>query len=971
MNPDFPYESEILVSQHSRRFSLHDSSLVYSIVKGSVDLFAVEKVNTQPEGKHFFLGEFETGSMLFPFSSSDKEQIIFLAEPGTQLKIHSLATLDQTIQEDPRETLAFLSIFQQWVAKLLRVFKKFQIPPQQAHYFSAKQPLIQLKAGEHLFAEHLVGEEENVVQWGILQKGCLAFQGWEDAKVSGFSILPLQKGILWKATEESVIQTAELFLLFLEKGWRPILEEVHAIILQAIICAKEEDVQRDRQLAHQKALLEERLISGSLEGLSAVLSEQEEKKIPHEDPLIGACRLIEAREKMSFEFPKESLANLSVFTKISEIARVSGLRFREVRLKSKWWREEGGSLIGFRDSNPVALLFSSRGVYQAIHPTTGHKLYLNASNAKDFFPRAFIFYPSFREESLDGKKVVKFGAKNEHAALWKLFFVSLGAAILNLFIPIATKLIVDIAIPELNKVILWQIGGALLAAVLSSGLFQLTRNLLVLRLSLVIGNRIEEAQWDHLLKLPAKFFKKSAVGELWNKVNAIPLMRRYVYSNVLSIALSALFSFFYLILMLFYSFSLTVMGLIVIGSILLFAFLSTLPQIRLSKSTFIQKGLLNGFAIQVIQGIEKLKVSGSEKRAFAHWAHLYADYKKQDLRLQHFGAATKTATSLLPTLSNFAIFSLVIYFVVSQGKLTSLTIGDFFGFMAAFGALTTALLSSIAPFTQLVGQVKSYWDQAKLIFQSKTEEDQKKSHPGRLQGSIKMDRIHFRYDPQGSTILNNVTIQAAPGEFIAIVGPSGCGKSTLIRLLLGFETPEKGTIYYDGNDIQHTDLRAIRKQLGVVLQDGAILAGTLYENLVCGGIYSKSQIEEAICLAGFEEDLKYFPMGLHTVVTSGGTTLSGGQKQRLLIARALIAKPKILLFDEATSALDNRTQEFISHNIESLSVTRIVIAHRLSTVRHADRIYVMQQGEVIDQGTFDELASRSGLFQTLLKRQKI
>ena len=218
--------------------------------------------------------------------------------------------------------------------------------------------------------------------------------------------------------------------------------------------------------------------------------------------------------------------------------------------------------------------------------------------------------------------------------------------------------------------------------------------------------------------------------------------------------------------------------------------------------------------------------------------------------------------------------------------------------------------------------------------------------------------------------LRGVDLNVLRGEFIAIVGPSGHGKSTLLRLLLGFETPEVGAIYYDDQDLSRIDVVAVRQQLGVVLQQSTITASTLFENIAAGGLITLDEAWQAAEDAGLAEDIAAMPMGMHTLMSEGGRTLSGGQRQRLLIARALVRKPAILLFDEATSALDNRNQDIVTASLERLRATRVVIAHRLSTVRYADRIYVVENGRIIQQGTFAELACQDGLFAQLIAHQE-
>jgi ABC-type bacteriocin/lantibiotic exporter with double-glycine peptidase domain len=260
------------------------------------------------------------------------------------------------------------------------------------------------------------------------------------------------------------------------------------------------------------------------------------------------------------------------------------------------------------------------------------------------------------------------------------------------------------------------------------------------------------------------------------------------------------------------------------------------------------------------------------------------------------------------------------------------------------------------------------YERAKPILHSLPEVDAAKADPGRLRGDIEVSHLSFSYQAaDGPQILRDLSLSIRAGQFVAIVGPSGSGKSTLLRCLLGFEQPSSGAIFYDGQDMSVVDITAIRRQLGVVLQNGQILPGDIFKNIVGASGLTLDDAWEAARLCGLEQDIKDMPMGMHTVVVGGG--LSGGQQQRLLIARAIVHKPRIIYFDEATSALDNKTQALVSASLEQLDATRIVIAHRLSTVRNADLIVVLEGGLVREQGTFEQLMERNGLFAQLAARQ--
>jgi ABC-type bacteriocin/lantibiotic exporter with double-glycine peptidase domain len=366
--------------------------------------------------------------------------------------------------------------------------------------------------------------------------------------------------------------------------------------------------------------------------------------------------------------------------------------------------------------------------------------------------------------------------------------------------------------------------------------------------------------------------------------------------------------------------------------------------------------------LELVEAISKLKVAAAEERGLARFAALFARQSHLRLRLALLGGGLAAFGAAWATVSAGAVIAGV-GFGWSQ-----IALGDYAAFSAAFGQFTAALVSLTGVLPTILGLIPLY-ERAKPILETAPEQTTGKTDPGPLQGRVEVQGVTFRYGPGLPAVLRDVSIRANPGELVALVGPSGSGKSTLVRLLLGFAQPESGIIAFDGRDLARLDGRAIRRQLGVVLQRGAILSGSLLENIGSGAPLSMEEAMAAVRAAGLEADVAAMPMGVHTLVTDGGGTLSGGQRQRLMIARALARKPRILVLDEATSALDNRTQQIVTDTFEGMGITRIVVAHRLSTVQHADRIFVMQGGSVVEEGRFDELMERGGLFSRLAARQ--
>jgi ABC-type bacteriocin/lantibiotic exporter with double-glycine peptidase domain len=403
------------------------------------------------------------------------------------------------------------------------------------------------------------------------------------------------------------------------------------------------------------------------------------------------------------------------------------------------------------------------------------------------------------------------------------------------------------------------------------------------------------------------------------------------------------------------------------------AVLATLPlflglvKLPLERKLQAEHGKLSGLVQEILLAMAKLRVSGSEERAFTQWAQRFARVKK----LAYQSGLIQTGVSVwdiaYTIISVVAIYSVLMF--INRGAET-ISVGRFIAFNSAFGMFLAGVLSLTANAIGTLSLVSIY-ERSKPILKTIPETSEALEDPGELSGSLEVSKVSFRYDMNGPMILKDVSLRLEPGQFLALVGPSGSGKSTLLRLLLRFEKPEAGSIYYDQKELANLDIRALRRQIGVALQNSLVLPGTLFENIIGSLPLSHSDAMEAAAMAGLDKDIAEMPMGLHTMVSEGGGTLSGGQIQRLIIARALVTKPRLLFFDEATSALDNQTQAKVNTALDKLRITRLVIAHRLSTVINADRILVIDQGAVVETGTYDELMSREGVFFRLASRQMV
>jgi len=523
-------------------------------------------------------------------------------------------------------------------------------------------------------------------------------------------------------------------------------------------------------------------------------------------------------------------------------------------------------------------------------------------------------------------------------------------------------------IPNANLGQLWELFAGLLVAALAGSLFELTRSFAMLRIETKANASLQMAVFDRVLRLPLGFFRDYSAGDLAARTGGINALRQALGGATLGVILSGLVSLGNFVLLFYYSSELALVASVIlilnVVATASFAYFSMQHYRKLQDVA----GKLSGLVLQLLTGIAKLRVSGAESRVFAVWAERYSEQKQLAFwagRLENF---QQVFNSFIPVASSLTIFLMAMQ-MMQDDPTKALSTGDFIAFNAAFGTFLSAAISLTATLINLLSVVPLL-ERAKPILETLPEIDPSKPDPGALEGRLEVSHVTFRYQEDGPLILNDLSFHADPGEFIAIVGPSGAGKSTLLRMLLGFDLPESGSVYFDGQDIGVVDVSAVRQQVGIVLQSSKLASGSVHSNIVgMGSSLTMEDAWDAARMAGMEEDIKAMPMGMHTVVSEGGGTLSGGQRQRLLIARALVSKPRLVFFDEATSALDNRTQQIVSESLERMNATRVVIAHRLSTVQNADRIYVLERGQVVQSGTFEELLSQPGLFAELAARQ--
>ena len=646
--------------------------------------------------------------------------------------------------------------------------------------------------------------------------------------------------------------------------------------------------------------------------------------------------------------------------------RPHGVMRRSVRLDEKWYRDAIGPILAYRkeDGMAVALLPRPLRGYWFHDPATGRHVSVNRKTAALLAQDAVCFYRPLPQRALRVSDLAVY-LKN---SLTVSDFVTIGlltllATLAGMIMPRATRLLTGFVLQMGNISILIGTAVLMVSAIISKLLISSVCSMAMNRLQTKTDLSVEAAVMSRLINLPPRFFRQYSSGELSSRIGAVGQLCEMLLGTALSTGLTSLTSLLYITQIFRYAPALTGPSLVIILATVGIGAVTSLMQIKISRQAMERSAKNSGLSVGLITGIQKIRLAGAEKRAFARWANSYADAAEliynPPLFLKISGVIT-TAVSLAGTL--------LLYYLAVR---TNVNASEYISFNSAYGAVMGAF-SSLSGIALTAARIRPVLEMAEPILKTVPESSENRQIVTRLSGAIELSNVYFRYDDSMPYVVNGMNLKINAGDYVAIVGATGCGKSTLLRLLLGFETPEKGAIYYDGQDMSKLDLRSLRRRIGTVMQDGSLFQGDIYSNIVISAPQlTMKDAWEAAEIAGIADDIRAMPMGMQTVISEGQGGISGGQKQRLMIARAVAPRPKILMLDEATSALDNRTQKQVTEALDRLKCTRIVIAHRLSTIKNCDRIIVMDQGTIVEDGTYQQLIDQKGVFADLVARQRL
>ena len=651
--------------------------------------------------------------------------------------------------------------------------------------------------------------------------------------------------------------------------------------------------------------------------------------------------------------------------RIEWLCRPSGTMYRKVRLEVDWYKRAFGAMLGKLDTGEsVALLPRGPRGYSYIDPQTGKRVRVSAKTASRIDAEAIIFYPPLPARPLKVQDFISFIIAVFDTTDYLLVLIAtLAVTLIGLLPAWANSIAFDMVIPSANARLVLPIGALLAGVAISKTLINSCRNFVMARVVTKLRVSSEAATFARVLALPTPFFKEFASGDLASRVSSMNALTQNIATMMLGALLSLVLSFVYVIQIAFYTPMLALPALVVIVLESLLTIVVTQFTMRYEKMAMEASMKLSGTVTALLGGIQKIKLAGAEDRAFAKWARGYAKYARTTYNRPPVLLTLPALVTLVGILGN-----IVIYYLAGSARVS---IADYMAFNMAYGQATAAV-AGLASIASQVATIKPTLELAAPILEATPELAEGKPSVESLSGAIDVSSVSFRYNEDTPYILRNLSFRVRSGEYVAIVGKSGCGKSTLLRLMLGFEKPESGAIFYGPHDVQKVNLRSLRQHIGTVMQDGRLFMGDIASNITISTPGATlDDAWEAAEIAGAADDIRKMPMGMQTIVTEGSGGVSGGQRQRLMIARAVCGKRRILMFDEATSALDNVTQKHVSDSLEQLKCTRIVVAHRLSTVRHCDRILVVDEGRIAEEGSYEELIAKNGLFAELVKRQRL
>lgn len=930
---------------------LDDPCACYRVTAGEAQIFLVEVLEDGRPGTRQHLFDAARGDLLFGLDTAlSLPPVKFLAigSPGTEVVALSRATVAADTQ--------MATGIDTWIIRLSRAISRQIVP----------RPRFDLPLGS--------GETTTLPRGGKITSAqgvawCRASGGlYVDMELTeAHAPVPVTPDSWISLDPDGTIAAQETVDLMAAGDLLPALDRFHALAVDvlpmALRLASVDELNRLRERAAQ----DRRSAGGALEVLGSVLGQgrRRSEPPPSDQPLVLALAHLGSVAGFEVRLPARRDHEPRPF-ELDALARASRLRLRHVRLEAGWWRHDSGAFLLMRAAPlPPLAVVPARGGYEVFDPEERTVRRLPAAEAAALSGDAYMLYPALPDRPVSLRQVAARIVSARVRDLAALAGATLLAGVLAMAVPLAISYLVSSVIPDNNAGKIAQVAAALSVLAVMNFVLRLASQLVVLRIEGLEGSRLQAGVMDRMLRLPTGFFRSFTAGDMGTRVMAVARLEKALTASLVGSVMTGMMALISYGVMLAYSWRLALVAILLTLLLAAGTLVLGLIRIRYEAQAIREDARMSGLTLELAAGITKLRLAAAEDRAFYRWARLYAAASRSQLDADRAASLLNTLSEGYPAFAMAVLFAACIY----GGLVDSIGLGLLVGFAIAFSSALEGLRGLAQAAVEVVA-LAPIVAHAAPILHATPEVDGEKMDPGELSGAIEISRLTFQYQPDAPRIFDDLSITIRPGEFVAFVGPSGTGKSTLFRLLLGFEQPASGVVLYDGVDLAGLDIQAVRRQCGVVLQGGKLMPGTLMDNILGSASHlGPDAAWEAARHVALEEDIRRMPMGLHTVITDGGTGLSGGQIQRVLLARAIVSKPRIMMLDEATSALDNRTQAAVTESFNRIAGTRLVIAHRLSTIARADRIIVLNNGRVEEEGSYDALMARNGFFTAFAQRQ--
>jgi len=952
---------EAIDCRTTRQIMLGGRHTLWLVAGGALDLFAVDTIETGPWQ---FLGRVEVGTIIVGSFREARHVLAGRPEEECVLRRLPIRELAEGLRRRGDDHGRLVDLISQAVdLGLTKLHESVRGRAPVGRQLALRpSTVVDLVAGQ-------VAHSAGGVLWAEVERGRLAVSGvGGNREREAGDVLTLTGGDWISATSDTTLTlraTADL----LGGGvlWEYLVMH-HAQYLFTL----------DHWIARRTATDDERMAAGRMAGLGA--ADQADRTLRSVaqsgarpsastagdlvDATLEVCRIVAKAGGVPFPPSSVRLGEDSRVDPIVGITTAARIRTRPVALTGRWWRENSGPLVGYRgpERAPVALLWRL-GCYELIEPGA-RPVRVTTTVAQEVHDGAVMFYRSLPERQVGPLRLLWFGLHGSRIDILRMLLGGLAAFGLGLTVPILNGLVLGELVPQAQTSLIIRACLAVLIVGIVSAAFTMLSSVAILRIEGRADAGLQSAVWDRLLRLPATFFARYTTGELARAAMGVNGIRT-ILSGVVTVAINAcLLGTVNFALMLWYSVPLGLLGggLLVTHAII-FTMLGV-RQVRWQAQLIELDYALSDRVFQTLRGLPKLRVAGAESFAYARWATDFARGRELERKVQRTQNLVTSINAVYVPCCTFLLF-----LMLAGPAKDSLSLGQFLTFVTAFTASLAAMVQATNSLSS-AGVVIPMFDKMKPVLSELPEVSVNSTVPEHLTGDIEVADVSFRYAEGTPLILDKLSLHIRAGEFVALVGPTGCGKSTLLRLLIGFNQPTSGAVRYDGANLSQLDLAEVRSQCGVVLQNSVPFSGTIMSNICGTAAYSTDEVWAAAKLAGLDQDLRKMPMGLHTLISDGAGAMSGGQRQRLMIAQALIRRPKILFFDEATSALDNETQAIVAESTKAFAATRIVIAHRLSTIMHADRVVVLSEGRIVQSGTPEELLSdEDGIFHDLVRKQ--